>query len=161
MTRAGERNRPWYSRAMAHGLTPPEVDEAVGRAVLALSRDHRIELAYLFGSATDASSRSPRDLDLAILTRLPLSLDDLTRLRAELVQATGLPVDLVSLNGATTVLAHEVVETGRCLYARHPDVETEFVTRTRSRYWDFAPYRAAQWRLAGERIEERLGGAQS
>ena len=54
--------------------------------------------------------------------------------------------------------AHEVVEAGVRLFARDPDVETEFVTRTRARWWDFKPYREAQWRLAGERLAERLRG---
>lgn len=146
---------------MEHVPTPQDIEEAARRAVAMLSRDDRVELIYLFGSSMDASSRSPRDLDLAVLTRLLLPLEDLTRWRADLVQATGRPIDLVSLNGAPVVLAHEVVETGRCLYARDPDIETNFVTRTRSRYWDFAPYRAEQWRLSGERIEARLGGAQA
>lgn len=94
-----------------------------------------------------------------MLTERPLSLDELARLRADIVAGSGVPVDLVSLNDAPIVLAHEVTETGQCLYARTPDVETEFVTRTRSRYWDFKPYREEQWRLAGERLAERRLGS--
>jgi hypothetical protein len=44
------------------------------------------------------------------------------------------------------------------LFARDPDVETDFVTRARARYWDFKPYRDVQWRLAGERLAERRVG---
>jgi hypothetical protein len=68
------------------------------------------------------------------------------------------PLDLVSLNEAPIVLAREVAETGVCLYARTPDVEAEFVTRARARYWDFSHYREEQWRLAGERAAERGRG---
>lgn len=75
--------------------------------------------------------------------------------RADLVRRVPIPIDLVSLNDAPIVLAHEVVDFGRCLYVRDPAVETEFVTRTRARYWDFEPYRDEQWRLAGERQRER------
>ena len=39
------------------------------------------------------------------------------------------------------------------------DMETEFVTRARARYWDFRPYRDEQWRLAGERLAERQLGS--
>jgi len=60
---------------------------------------------------------------------------------------------------AARLLAHEIVESGLCLFARTADVETEFVTRTRARYWDFKPYRKEQWRLAGERLEERRLGS--
>jgi uncharacterized protein len=142
---------------------PRDVDVAAAarQAAAILSRDARVDLVYLFGSAADRSRQSPRDVDLALLTRPPLTLDQLTRLRADLVDATGLPLDLVSLNDAPIVLAHEVVDTGECLYARDDDVETVFVTRTRARYWDWAPYREAQWRLSGRRIEERLRGSQA
>ncbi len=56
---------------------------------------------------------------------------------------------------------HEVVESGRCVYARHADGETEFVTRARARYWDFKPFLEEQWRLTGERLEERRRGSQA
>ena len=81
------------------------------------------------------------------------------RARADLVAATGSAIDLVSLNDASIVLAHEVVEGGVGLFARAPDIETNFVLRTRARYWDFRPYRDEQWRLAGERAAERRRGS--
>ena len=139
-------------------MAPDDVGGAAGRLAAILGRDPRILLVYLFGSAVRRGAARPRDLDVAILTTSPLSLDALVRLRADLVGETGAPVDLVSLNGAPIVLAHEIVESGVCLYARTPDVEVDFVTRTRARYWDFEPYREAQWRLAGERLAERAGG---
>jgi len=97
-------------------------------------------------------------VDLGVLAGPPLSLDDLTRRQADLRQATGSPIELISLDGAPVILVHEVVESGACLFARDPDVETEFVTRARARWWDFKPYREAQWRLAGERLAERSPG---
>ena len=97
-------------------------------------------------------------MDLGVLAEPPLSLDELTRRQADLRQATGSPIELISLDVAPVILVHEVVESGACLFARDPDVETEFVTRTRARWWDFKPYREAQWRLAGERLAERSLG---
>ena len=97
-------------------------------------------------------------MDLGVLADPPLSLEELTRWQADLRQATGVPVELISLGVVPVVLAHEVVESGACLFARDPDVEAEFVTRTRARWWDFKPYREAQWRLAGERLAERSPG---
>lgn len=115
-----------------------------------------MHLVYVFGSAVDPNRRTAQDVDVAVLTDPALSLDELTRWRADLLVKTGAPIDLISLNDAPIVLAHEVTETGVCLYARTPDVETEFVTRTRARYWDFKPYLEEQWRLAGERFAARL-----
>jgi predicted nucleotidyltransferase len=117
-----------------------------------------VQLVYLFGSTVDPDRTAVRDVDLAVVTDPALTVDELTRRRADLVSLTGAPIDLLSLNEASIVLAHEVVESGRCLYARTPDVETEFVTRTRTRYWDFKPYRDEQWRLAGRRLAERPVG---
>lgn len=123
-----------------------------------LARDRRVLLVYTFGSSVHGTG-AVRDVDVAVLTTPPLTLDELLRARADLVATTGAPIDLVSLNDASIVLAHEVVEGGRCLYARTPDIETEFVTRARARYWDFKPYRDEQWRLAGQRAAERRRGA--
>ena len=72
-----------------------------------------------------------------------------------------LPIDLVSLNEAPPVLAREIVDRGRCLFSTDADVEIDFVTRARARYWDFRHYRDEQWRLAGGRLKDRLGGSQT
>jgi predicted nucleotidyltransferase len=133
-----------------------EAREAARRAAELLSADRRVQLVYLFGSAADEGRAEVRDVDLAVLSEPALSLDELMRLRADAVAAAGgLPIDLVSLNDAPVVLAHEVADAGRCLYARSHDAETEFVIRARARYWDFKPFLEEQWRLTGERLEER------
>lgn len=153
--------RGWYGVAVdaRHGLSVTEALARAESAARVLARDPRVRLVYVFGSAAVPGRPRARDVDLAILTDPPLSLDQLMRIRADLADATGAPIDLVSLNDASIVLAHEVVDGGRCLYARDPDVEAEFVTRAHVRYWDFKPYRDEQWRLAGERLAERKRGS--
>jgi len=133
--------------------------ESAERAAQCLAGDPRVQLIYGFGSAFQPDRATVRDIDLAILTDPPLTLEDLTKRQADVISVTGAPIDLVSLNDASIVLAHEIVESGVCLYARTPDVETEFVTRARARYWDFRPYLDEQWRLAGERLAERQLGS--
>lgn len=139
-------------------LPPAEARRAAERAAELLAEDPRVTLVYLFGSTLDPGRSAVRDVDVAVLTDPPLPLDALMRRRADLVAATGAPIDLVPLNDASVTLCHEVVEGGVCLYARTPDLETEFVTRARARFWDFKPYRDEQWRLGGERIGERRHG---
>lgn len=114
---------------------------------------------YLFGSTAHGEAPLVRDVDIAISTRPRIDLTELLRLRADVVFAAGGSVDLVSLDGASVVLAHEIADTGECLFARDPDAEVEFVTRARSRYWDFKPFLDEQWRLLGERLRERTGGS--
>jgi predicted nucleotidyltransferase len=132
-------------------------DTAIQRVTELLAEDPRVRVVYLFGSAARPGSASPRDLDVAVAARPALALPELLRLQGRLQEAARLPVDLVSLDGAPIVLAHEIIEGGRCLYSRSPDDETELVTRTRMRWWDWLPVREQQWRASAERLEGRLG----
>jgi predicted nucleotidyltransferase len=129
--------------------------QAAERVATRLREDPRVRLIYLHGSTTDSKQDFVRDVDVAVLTEPALTLDERVRLAADLERTLHVPIDLASLNEASIALAHEVVDNGVCLYAKRPDDETAFVTRARSRYWDFKPFRDAQWRLAGERLAER------
>jgi predicted nucleotidyltransferase len=139
--------------------SPENARQLAERAAQHLARDPRVRLVYLFGSAADPARGVVRDVDLAVWTDPPLAQDELLRVRADLVLAVGGEIDLVSLNDTSVVLAWEIADSGRCLYAADADTETAFVTRARSRYWDFKPFLEEQWRLAGERLEERQHGA--
>jgi predicted nucleotidyltransferase len=140
-------------------IPPEEARERAERAAEVLAADPRVKLVFLFGSAADPHRKLPvRDVDLAIWTEPTLDLRERLRLRDEAVDAAGGEIDLVPLNEAGVILAHEVAETGRCLYADPPERETDFVCRAVMRYLDFKYYHSEHWRLAGERLEERLRG---
>jgi predicted nucleotidyltransferase len=140
-------------------IAPEEARQRAGRASRFLAADPRIKLIFLFGSAADPDRKIPvRDVDLAIWMDPPLEFGDFLTLRAGAVEAAGVEIDLVSLNEAGVVLVHEVAETGICLHADPPERATEFVCRAIMRYLDFKPFLKEQWRLAGERLEERLRG---
>jgi predicted nucleotidyltransferase len=132
-------------------------DDAIQQVTAILAADPRVRVVYLFGSSARPVSVPPRDLDLAVCARSPLTLPELLQLQGRLQQAVHAAVDLVSLDEAPIVLAHEIIEGGRCLYARSPDDETELVTRTRMRWWDWLPVREQQWQASAERLEDRLG----
>jgi len=134
---------------------------AARRAADHLATDARVRLVTLFGSTTDPARGTVRDVDLALRADPPLSPDEVLALRADLVTLTQCPIDLVDLDEASVVLAWEIADTGECLFSRTPDDELNFVLRARTRYWDFKPYLAEQWRLAGERLEERKRGPAS
>ena len=135
--------------------------EAARRAADHLASLPRVQLVMLFGSATDRDRPTVRDVDLAVRTDPPLTPDEILALRADLVTLAGCPIDLVALDAVSVVLAWEIADSGECLFARTPDVETDFVLRARSRYWDFKFYLDEQWRLAGERLQERGRGPAS
>jgi predicted nucleotidyltransferase len=141
---------------------PPEVArERAERAARFLAADPRVKLVFLFGSAADPDRKIPvRDVDLGVLTAPSLELWGFLRLREDVALHAGVDIDLTSLNDAGVVLAHEVADTGRCLYADPPELETEFVTRARMQYFDFKYFLDQQWKISGERLEERLRGLQ-
>ncbi len=132
---------------------------AAERAAVELANDHRVQLVYLFGSTADEQRPTVGDVDIAVLSEPKLTLAELLRWRADLTTAMGVEMDLISLNDAPIVLAHEIAESGRCLFARTTEAETGFVTRAHSRYWDFKPFLEEQWRLTGERVEARRRGS--
>src|SRR5207244_5303197 len=104
--------------AMDSGPDRGDVANLATRAAALLAHDPRVKLVYLFGSAAEQAGARPRDIDLAVWTDPPLSLEELVRCRADLVLATKMPVDLVSLNDTPIVFPHEVVTRGRCVYVR-------------------------------------------
>ena len=63
------------------------------------------------------------------------------------------------INEAPIVLAYEIADSGRCLFARSPDIETDFVVRARARYLDWQPFRDEQWKQSGERSNRHHRGA--
>lgn len=140
-------------------LSPEAARDRAERAARALAADPRVRLVFFFGSAADPARTLPvRDVDLAVLTTPALDLWARLDLAAAVAREAGGEIDLVPLNDAPVVLAREVADTGRCLYADPPELETDFVTRARMRYLDFKPYLEEQWRISGERLEERLRG---
>ncbi len=142
-----------YSRETALALAE--------RAAADLAADPRVRLVYVFGSTVDDSAPRARDVDLAISTDPPLDAEEIVQLRASVLDRMSADLDLVSLEGASIVLAKEVADRGRCLYARSPEAETDFVVRARAAYWDFKPFLDVQWENAGKRLKERLGGSAS
>lgn len=128
------------------------------RAARFLAADPRVRLVFLFGSTVDPDRPFVRDVDLAVLTN-PMDFWDLMRLQAQTSLAAHGDFDLVWLNEAPPVLAREVTF-GKCLYADPPELETEFVTRAQMKYLDWKWYLHEQYRISGERLEERLRGLQ-
>ena len=143
-------------------IAPEEARERAGRAARFLAVDPRVKLVFLFGSAADPERTLPvGDVDLAVLTEPPVDFWEFLRLGERVAEAAGGDVDLVPLNEAGVVLAHEVAETGVCLHSDPPERATEFVCRAIMRYLDFKPFLQEQWRMLGERLEERRHGSAS
>ena len=138
-------------------ISPEEARARAERAARFLAQDPRVKLIFLFGSAADPDRKIPvRDVDLAILMEPPPEFAGFLTLSDRAAEAAGGDIDLVPLHEAGVVLAHEVADTGVCLYSDPPERATEFVCRAIMRYLDFKHYLDEQWRITGERLEERL-----
>ncbi len=98
------------------------------------------QAVYLFGSFTGPDTRPDSDIDLAVL--LPTPLDPVRRWELQELLATRQhrDVDLVDLREASTVMRHQVVQTGRLLHDGSPFDRQLFEAHTLSDYADL------QWR---------------
>ena len=79
---------------------------------------------YLFGSRVQRAERSDSDLDLGVLVPGKADVVDLWEKAQDLAIRFGIDTDLVDLRSASTVMQHQVVTTGRRLYAA-PGLEVE------------------------------------
>lgn len=72
---------------------------------------------YVFGSRASNDARDDSDLDMAVLVAGfadPVLLWDVS---GDLANMLGCSVDLIDLRAATTVMQHQVITQGRCLWA--------------------------------------------
>ncbi len=95
----------------------PRADAAIAAAV----RDESAVLAaYLFGSRARGEQRPKSNLDVALILApgAELTFADRERLRLALARATELPIDLSLVSDQTPVLAFEVIDGGRRVFAR-------------------------------------------
>ncbi len=92
--------------------------------------------AWLFGSQASGRARPDSDVDLAILTRAPLSWDELSAFYVELTELLNRDrVDLVELIKAPPVLAFEAL-CGEELCRNDLPAHLDFVSLTSRRYAD-------------------------
>nr|WP_285817815.1 nucleotidyltransferase domain-containing protein [Echinimonas agarilytica] len=91
------------------------------------------KLIYLFGSQANETATSQSDVDLAIL--LPRKLDPVERfdLQEKLARQFRQDVDLVDLLSASTVLQHQVVQSGKLLWGVEDD-QAKFEMQVLSMY---------------------------
>jgi predicted nucleotidyltransferase len=123
-------------------LIEEEKQAAITAVRSSLEAHADISFAYLHGSF--AAGSGFRDIDIAAyLTHFPTSpLGHELRLEAELMKAVGgYPVDVRVLNNAPLSFRYNVIKGGLLLFARDDDERADFVERTLSAYFDFAPYR--------------------
>jgi predicted nucleotidyltransferase len=96
----------------------------------------RVIAAWVFGSARSGLVPPDGDLDIAVLTDAPLSLDELADLRGALQEASRIDqIDLILLEGAGAILRFEAV-CGRLLFCRDEQIRAGFASLAAREYED-------------------------
>jgi predicted nucleotidyltransferase len=128
--------------------------------VEALGQGHSEILAvYLFGSWAEGVAHARSDLDLAVLLRPEVERADYADHRWELLEelsrALHSRLDLIILNQAPPLLQFQVLQKGRLLYDRDPDLRAELEMHMLSRYYDARRYIEFHYKHLAARIRQR------
>lgn len=75
---------------------------------------------WAFGSRVSGQAGPQSDLDLAVLVPGKAEALALWNCAQQLARDTGIEVDLLDLRATSTVMAHQMLSTGECLYALEP-----------------------------------------
>ena len=101
-----------------------------------------LSAAYLFGSAARGQMLADSDIDVAIDIGRALSATECWNAMQHLAVRAGRDVDLVDFRTASDVLRHQVLTTGRRLFARDEAAQANFEAAALSEYFDFVAQRA-------------------
>lgn len=119
-----------------------------------LARHPFITMAFLFGSLAAGQGRMDSDLDLAVATTSPLTLQARIDLISDLAVAIGRPVDLIDLTQAHGPLLHQIVTRGRMLVCHDRTQYAELLRRLAYDEADVMPYYR---RILAERRQAWIG----
>jgi len=123
------------------------------RLVEPVCKRYAIELLYLFGSYAHNAANKFSDLDVAFLAKKDLSENETNDFSVELQKIfEEEAIDLVNLEKSPSVLAHQVLKNGVCLFAGSLTARIEFETKSEQRYFDTEPLR----RECFQAMERRL-----
>jgi predicted nucleotidyltransferase len=119
-----------------------------------LAADQDVELAMLFGSSAVGELRPGSDVDVAVLTRSPLTPKRRREIIRAIAEIVGRPVDLVDLRTAGVPVTSQVLRRGVRLVERRPGVFAALLSRNLADATDFLPYRE---RILRERRQTWIG----
>lgn len=112
-----------------------------------------VHLAVLFGSVASGQQRSDSDLDIAVATDKPLTVEQKMKMISELAELTGRPIDLIDLHEVTEPLLGKIVQHGRRVLGSDTSYG-KLISRHLFEQADFMPYQA---RILAERRMAWIG----
>ena len=114
-----------------------EVDQRI-RDVMA--RHPSVVLAILFGSMAKGHARGDSDLDMAVLTSTPLSVEARILLVEDLTLVFGRPVDLIDLDQVHNPLLQQILTKGRRVICQDRTRYAQLILRMVYEEADVMPY---------------------
>ena len=112
-----------------------------------LARFATIDLAIVFGSVAKNQAGAESDLDIAINTQTPLSVEEKIEIISALAEATGRPIDLVDLREVGEPLLGQIVQHGKMVIGSATQ-KAALLSKHLIDAADFSPY---QTRILAER----------
>ena len=112
-----------------------------------LARFATIDLAIVFGSVAKNQAGAESDLDIAINTQTPLSVELKIKLISALAEAMGRPIDLVDLREVGEPLLGQIIQHGQMIIGS-PIQKAALLSKHLIDAADFSPY---QTRILAER----------
>ncbi len=102
----------------------------------------QLSAAYVFGSAATGRMGKDSDIDLAVDIGRALSGSERWEASQKLAVSLNRDVDLIDFRVASDVLRHQILTTGRRIYARDPVAQSSYEAAVLSEYLDFVARRA-------------------
>ncbi|MDD5167750.1 MAG: nucleotidyltransferase domain-containing protein [Syntrophales bacterium] len=99
-------------------------------------RRKKIAAVYLFGSVAMGRSHSGSDIDLAVITKNPISTHERIAMETDLSNVLHRDVDLVVFGQATALLQHQILKYGRLIYEADPAERARQEVYARAEYLD-------------------------
>ncbi len=116
-------------------------DDAMTLILPILKTEHRILIAYLFGSRVVKKDDLSSDIDIAIYTSNDFSWQDYYLLYGSLTKALHSErFDLLWLNRAEPILSFDVIKNGKVLFFNNADTLNDFELKVKKRYYDYILY---------------------
>jgi hypothetical protein len=113
------------------------LNKAIERLPAVFEKRPEIVAAYIFGSFATGKTTDLSDIDIAVLLRDKIGLEEELELIGDVSETLGTyDFDLVILNNCPPYIQYEVTSTGKIIYERDKDARCEFQVRALQRYFD-------------------------
>lgn len=119
-----------------------------------MARHPSVVLAILFGSMAKGHARGDSDLDMAVLTSTPLSVEARILLVEDLTLVFGRPVDLIDLDQVHNPLLQQILTKGRRVICQDRTRYAQLILRMVYEEADVMPYYR---RILSERRQAWIG----